>query len=530
MNQNAIAAAMSNSDFYPSRPESVEVIQTHISWVFIAGDEVFKVKKAVDFGFLDFTTLEKRKFYCEEEVRLNRRLAPQVYRGVVEISQDREGKIVLGKAETVLDYAVHMNRIPADKMLKKLLRQGDFDSQIIPAVARKLVDFHRNADTGGIIDETGGIETVRRNHEENFSQTASFIGRTLSAFRHGFIRVYARTFLDDHEDLFRKRVREHKIRDCHGDLHLEHIVITDDQIIIFDCIEFNERFRFGDVAAEVAFLAMDLDFNGYRELSKFFVQAYLDASGDQDLGILIPFYQCYYAFVRGKVTGFRLYDSQISREERDAATCTAEKYFELALSYAFSFTKPTLILMAGLMGSGKSVIARELSRITGVSIIQMDVIRKELCDLTPTERRLDDFGVGIYSEDFTQHVYEQAFATAKNLLTSGKSVIVDASFKRQGHRAAAYNVIQDMEADFFVLECTCSDDCARERLARRIQDKNEASDGRPEIYDAQKEDFDAVSEFPPSVHLKLDTSAPLSDCIDQVIAFLSKAGQENSLL
>ena len=174
--------------------------------LFRSGDEVFKVKKAVDFGFLDFTTLEKRKFYCEEEVRLNRRLAPQVYRGVVEISQDRDGKIVLGKGVTVLDYAVHMHQIPADKMLKKLLRQGDFDSQIIADVARKLVDFHRNADTGGIIDETGGIETVRRNHEENFSQTESFVDRTLSAFRHGFIRSYARTFLDDHEDLFRKKI------------------------------------------------------------------------------------------------------------------------------------------------------------------------------------------------------------------------------------------------------------------------------------------------------------------------------------
>ena len=530
MNQNVIAAAMSSSGFYPSRPESVEIIQTHISWVFIAGDDVFKVKKAVDLGFLDFTTLEKRKFYCEEEVRLNRRLAPLIYRDVVEISQDREGNIVLGKGETVLEYAVHMHQIPADKMLKKLLRQEDFDSRIIAAVARKLVNFHRSADTGGIIDETGGIETVRRNHEENFSQTESFIGRTLSAFRHGFIRYYARTFLDDHEDLFGKRVREHKIRDCHGDLHLEHVVVTDDQIIIFDCIEFNERFRFCDVAAEVAFLAMDLEFNGYHDLSTLFVQSYIDASGDRDLPTLIPFYQCYYAFVRGKVTGFRLFGSQVTPEDSEAAARTAEKYFELALSYAFTFTKPTLILMAGLMGSGKSVISRELLRITGASVIRTDVVRKELCDLTPTERRLDDFGKGIYSRDFTERVYEQAFVTAKYLLTLGISVIIDASFKRQAHRAAALNVIQDMKADFFVLECTCSDDCALERLARRIQDKNEASDGRAEIYDAQKKDFDAVTEFPASVHLKLDTSIPPSDCIDQVIAFLSKAGQANSIL
>lgn len=522
MNQNAVAAAMSDPTFYPSRPESVEVIQTHISWVFIAGDEVFKVKKAVDFGFLDFTTLEKRKFYCEEEVRLNRRLAPEVYLGVAEISLDRAGKIVLGRGETVLDYAVQMHQIPADKMLKKLLLQGNFDSQIITAVAQKLVHFHQQAETGGIIDETGGIETVRRNHEENFSQTEPFIGLTLSAFRHGFIRSYAHKFLADQANLFRKRVQEHKIRDCHGDLHLEHIVIADDQIIIFDCIEFNERFRFGDIAAEVAFLAMDLDFNGYHDLSKLFVQSYIEFSADLDMAMLIPFYQCYYAFVRGKVTGFRLHDLHISPEDRKAATLTAGKYFELALSYAFSFAKPTLILMTGLMGSGKSVIARELSRITGVSIIQMDVIRKELCDLAPTERRLEDFGQGIYSEDFTHRVYEKSLATAKEILSSGKSVIIDASYKRKAHRMAACNMARSMNADFFLLECVCSDSCARERLAQRIQDENEASDGRPEIYDAQKKDYDAVSEFPSSEHLKLDTTAPLSDCIDQVIALLSK--------
>lgn len=522
MNQTAIAAAMSDPAFYPSRPEQVEVIQTHISWVFIAGDEVYKVKKPVDFGFLDFTTLEKRKFYCEEEVRLNRRLAPQVYLGVVAISLDGEGKPVLGKGDTVLDYAVHMHKIPADKMLKKLLPQADFDPDIIHAVARKIALFHQQAETGGIIDETGGIETVRSNHEENFLQTEPFIGLTLSASRHAFIRSYARRFISAHESLFRKRVLDHKIRDCHGDLHLEHIVVADGQIIIFDCIEFNERFRFGDVAAEVAFLSMDLDFNGYHALSKQFVQSYIQESGDQDIAVLIPFYQCYYAFVRGKVTGFRLHDPHISPEDRDAATQTAAKYFKLAFTYAFSFLKPTLLLMAGLMGSGKSVISKELSVITGASVIQMDVIRKELCDIHPTERRLEDFGQGIYSDDFTQLVYDKALAAAKEILAAGQSVFIDASFKRKIHRMAASDLAKGLKADFFVLECFCPDSCARERLAARIHDRHEASDGRPEIYDAQKEAFDAISEFPPSVHLKLDTSAPLEDCVDRSVAFLSK--------
>ncbi|NLN60321.1 MAG: AAA family ATPase [Deltaproteobacteria bacterium] len=522
MMQNIVAEAMSDPAFYPFHTESVEVIQTHISWVFIAGDEVFKVKKAVNFGFLDFTTREKRKFYCEEEVRLNRRLAPQVYLGVVEISIDETGKPVLAGEGTAVEYAVHMNKVPADRMLKKLLSRPDFEPAVITAVAGKLADFHRKADTGGLIDETGGLETVRRNHEENFSQTEPFIGITLSAFRHAFIRSYARAFLSDHEPLFRRRVKEHRIRDCHGDLHLEHIVVDGEEIIIFDCIEFNERFRFTDVAAETAFLAMDLDFNGYSDLSRFFIQAYIDASDDREISTLTRFYQCYYAFVRGKVTGFRLQDTQGSGDDGEATTQTAMRYFDFAFSYAFSFPRPTLLIMAGLMGSGKSVIAGELSRLTGAKVIRMDVIRKESCGIEPTERRLDDFAEGIYSEDFSRHIYEKALASAKDMLAAGESVIVDASFKRGMYRAAAREAADRVEADFFVLECVCSDTCARERLAMRLLDKNEASDGRPEIYDAQKADFESISECEPGTHLQINTEDSLGDCVDRAIAFLTQ--------
>lgn len=524
MNQNVIAEAMSAPSFYPGPPHHVERIETHISWVFIAGDNVYKVKKAVDFGFLDFTTLEKRRFYCGEEVRLNRRLAPQVYLGVVEIGLDREGRIVLGEGETVLEYAVHMKKIPSEKMLKRLLPLPDFDPAIMGDIAKKLSRFHREAETGGRIDETGSIETVRHNHEENFSQTEPYTGMTISSSRHAFIRSFARRFLDNHADLFRKRVREHRIRDCHGDLHLEHIVISGDDIIIFDCIEFNERFRYCDIAAEVSFLAMDLDFNGYASLSEQFVKSYVAESGDIEIPLLVHFYQCYYAFVRGKVTGFRLQEPRISAEEGAVVTQTAATYFDLAFSYAARFRKPTLIAMAGLMGSGKSVVARELARITGAAVIRMDVIRKELHALPPHERRLEDFGQGIYSDGVTRLVYGKSLERAKDLIESGKPVIIDASFKSKAHRRAAGDLADSLKADFFVIECVCPDDCIRKRLLERIKDENEASDGRMEILDAQKADFDAISEFPPSVHLVLDTSGKLDESIDRIVAFMHGAG------
>ncbi|MBN1548118.1 MAG: AAA family ATPase [Syntrophaceae bacterium] len=522
MHQSEIAIAMTDPSFYSFPPPKVELIQTHISWIFIAGEEVFKVKKAVNFGFLDFTTLEKRKFYCEEEVRLNRRLAPQVYLGVVAISRNREGKIVLGTGETVIEYAVHMRKIPAEKMLKTLLKNPDFDQSTIAAVAGKLARFHQEADTGGKIDEMGRIGTIRFNHEENFAQTVPFIGVTLSTSSHAFIRDWARRFMTDQEELFHKRVREHRIRDCHGDLHLEHIVINDDDIIIFDCIEFNERFRFGDVAAEVAFLAMDLDFNGYAALSDLFVQSYTECSGDSEIPALIDFYKCYYAFVRGKVTGFQLNDPHLSAKVRQDVTQTASRYFDLALSCAARFAKPTLIIMSGLMGSGKSVVARELSRLTGALTIKMDVIRKELLEIPVTEHRLDDFGQGIYSDDITGHVYGKALEKAASILGLGKSVIIDASYKKKEHRLAARDLAADLKADFFIVECVCPDSCARSRLETRMKVLGEASDGRPQIYDAQQKDFDAVVEFPPSVHLKLDTDGHIKDTVDMALRYIKR--------
>jgi aminoglycoside phosphotransferase family enzyme/predicted kinase len=520
MYQDAVAATMSNPSFYPAAPARVEVIQTHISWIFIAGEDVFKVKKAVNFGFLDFTTLEKRKFYCEEEVRLNRRLAPEIYLGVKAISLNRDGQIVWDDGEDIVEYAVHMKKIPAEKMLKTLLHSPDFDPKQLTAVAGKLVRFHQEAETGGAIDQSGDIETIRFNHEENFSQTEPFIGITLTPSCHNFIRSWARQFLHQHVVLFRRRVAEHRIRDCHGDLHLEHIVIDVDQIIIFDCIEFNERFRFGDVAAEVAFLSMDLDFNGYDISSELFVRSYTEQSRDNEIPELIDFYRCYYAFVRGKVTGFRLNDPHLPPSQRDDVVRMAGKYFDLAYTYAARLEQPTLIITAGLMGSGKSVLARELSSLIGTTIIQMDVLRKELLAIPPTEHRLEEFGQGIYSSDMTDRIYGHALTKAADVLGTGRSVIIDASFKRKEHRLKASDLAASMKADFFVLECICSDSCALSRLESRINVSSEASDGRPEIYDIQKHDFDPVREFGPSVHLKLDTSGRVEDITEKALRFL----------
>ena len=506
MSDLQLIAAMNKPDFYPHKPIFVETVQTHISYVFIAGDIVYKVKKPVNFGFLDFTTLEKRKFYCEEELRLNRRLAPGIYLHVIPLSKNDEGIFVAGEGKTIVDYAVVMKKLPLDKMLKTLLAQGKTDENIMDKIAAKIAAFHKEAQTGGYIDEMGDIQTIRHNHEENFAQTKKYIGITIPAYQYEFISAYVENFLSKNESLFKKRVSEHKIRDCHGDLHLEHICVADD-IIIYDCIEFNERFRCSDVAAEVAFFTMDLDFNGYSSYAESFVRSYLTYSGDSNLFKLLNFYRCYYAYVRGKVISFRLDQKEIPENERQDIAKTAAKYFELSYNYAARLEKPVLILTAGLMGSGKSYQARTLSKIIGAEVIRTDLLRKKLLNIDPTLSRREDFGQGIYSDESSRQTYKKVYELAAEHIKKGKPVIIDASFKKQTERQKAYALAKNLSVPFYIIECYCPDDITRKRLDKRMKENDNISDGRWEIFHEQKADFETINEFADEFHFKIDTSA-----------------------
>jgi uncharacterized protein len=511
-----LLAAMSRPEFYPHRPEGIEIIQTHISFIFIADDLVYKVKKAVDFGFLNFTTLEKRKFYCEEELRLNRRLAPEVYLGVETITEDAAGSLALGGEGRIVEYAVRMKKLPPDRMLGRLLAEGRCEPAIMDAVARKLADFHHRAETGGRIDALGGVETIRVNHEENFAQTAAYVDVTVPRGRYLFVRAYDRDFLKRQEPLLRRRIAEHRIRDCHGDLHLEHICVANG-ITIFDCIEFNERFRFGDVAAEVAFLAMDLDYNGYPDWAKIFVEAYIRHAGDPEIRQLLNFYRCYYAYVRGKVVGFRIKDPAIDDRGRAEAKRTAARYFDLAYTYAARPEGPLLILTAGLMGTGKSVLARDLAPRLDADVIRTDVLRKELFAHSPAERHPEPFGGGIYSDEATRLTYERALESAAERLRQGRSAIIDASYKRREDRLRAAELAKKWNAGFFVVECVAPEGIVKQRLDAREAAGTDPSDGRWELYLSQKADFEPMTELPEETHLVVDTARPPEDCLEEAL-------------
>jgi aminoglycoside phosphotransferase family enzyme len=329
--QKQIVEALMKPEAYGEDPGSIELVQTHISFVFLTKNFVYKMKKAVNLGFLDFTTLEKRHFFCAKELELNRRLCGDMYLEVVPINKS-DGIKIKGEGETI-EYAVKMKRMPQEKMMSKLLEKNKVDDKLVDRIAKIIAEFHSKAETSRRISEFGSLAVIETNWKENYDQTEEFIGKTISNEDFELIRDRINNFMRRNMVVFEKRMAEGRVRDCHGDIHSGNIFVTNG-IYIFDAIEFNERFRYSDVAADVAFLAMDLDYKERADLSNFLVKKYVEYSGDQELTKLLPFYKCYRAYVRGKVTSFKLNDPSISDEDKRAATEEAKAYFKLAAAYA----------------------------------------------------------------------------------------------------------------------------------------------------------------------------------------------------
>jgi aminoglycoside phosphotransferase family enzyme/predicted kinase len=526
MDFSTLVSALQSPEIYPDHPAKVDWVQTHVSAIFLTGEHAYKVKKPVDFGFLDFSSLEKRKFYCQQEVVLNRRLCPEVYLGVVEIRL-HQGRISMGEGPgAIVEYAVRMKQLPQDCMMERWLSRGDITPALLDKIAAKIAHFHARAETNSEIASFGTIDTIRHNLEENFSQTEKYIGLSLAAECFREIKESVRLFMQNQLPLFNQRIAAGKVRDCHGDLHLQHICLTE-EILIFDCIEFNRRFRYSDVAADIAFLLMDLDFHGFPLLSADLGSSYIRLSRDWSLFLLLNFYKSYRAYVRGKVISFRLDDPAMVDAEKGSALKDARAYFRWAHHYARKLNRPTLFITCGLMGTGKSTIARALSEALGWPYLSSDALRKELASLSPREHRYEKFQQGLYSPAFSRKTYEALFERARNILAMGNSLIIDASFKKQLDRREAWALAHRAGADFLLIECQTPEREVRRRLAGRASEPDEPSDGRWELFGAQREDFEPVEEMSPDSHLTLKTEGSVEDCLGTIFQhLLRKAGRQ----
>lgn len=485
-----ILESLRNPSAYPVQTRTVELIQTHVSWLLLTETHVFKLKKPVDFGFLDFSTVDKRLFYCHEELRLNRRLCPDIYEQVIALRESESGATFAGDGK-VIDYAVMMKRLPADRMLDRLIDSGAVSPEEIRTVALEISKFHANAPTSPHISEFGSLKQIQCNWQENFEQTLQFRDSTLPPAMMKNIRSYVDSFTDSHRALFTERIESGFIRECDGDIHLGNICLLNNSAYIFDCIEFNERFRFSDTAADIAFLLMDLDFHHRPDLADAALSAYITASGDVTIAKLIPFYKVYRAFVRGKVESMQLLDAGIAQEERTAAEKRAARYFRLAQGYCMrSLFPPTLFITCGTMGCGKSTLAEQLAFELGLRLFNSDIVRKQLAGLPPESPVQVSFGAGLYSQEKSHATYRQLEKLAQIELESGRSVVIDAGFGTAAERARFAGLAAAHRAEFIILFVQCLPDEQERRLYERSARKGSVSDGRAQLLDQQKSVFE----------------------------------------
>jgi len=486
MDTRTLHDALMRPETYGEPGAAIGFRETHISRLYFTAHHVYKVKKAVDLGFLNFTTLDRRRFYCQEEVRLNQRSCTGTYIAVVAIRR-HGSRISIDGAGEIVEYAVKMRRLPEQRMLTRLLLEPPPD---LPAemrrIGRRIAQLHAQAEVVKGNDGHSDLDTIRFNWRENFQQSAPFASLTISTQGLAACSAYVNRFLEEEASAILRRQAEGFVREGHGDLHAEHICLTD-PICIYDCIEFNRRFRVADVAADLAFLLMDLDYRDRRDLACVVLDAYREAVGpDPGLERLLPFYKIYRAWVRGKVQSLLAVDPAAETETRAAATQQARRYFNLALGY---LSTPLLLMTCGLMGVGKTTVARGLAKATGGELLRSDVLRKQLAGLPEKADARAPFGAGIYTPEISAKTYGLLLESSLAALAAGRTAVADAAFLRQAERERFAAEANRKGFQWLLIVLDCPAETARKRLDRR-QAQGDASDGRRELFDLQAADFE----------------------------------------
>jgi hypothetical protein len=467
MDLPGLIAQLSDPTAYPEPSSAIAVCQTHISVVFLTDHFAYKVKKPVALGYLDFSTPAKRRHFCEEEVRLNRRLAPDVYLGVVPVTAAG-----LEAAGEPIDWAVKMRRLPQEATLEHHVSRGYLDRPTLEALARHLAAFHAGARQGPAVAAFGRLDVVARNVRENFEQASRTVGTAVHAAVLARLRHLTEKALNDLGPLIEARAHRGVPREIHGDLHLDHIYLFPERpppgaFVIVDCIEFSECFRCADPVADAAFVVMDLQYHGRWDLARAFQRSYGEASQDAEGDTLFPFYAAYLAAVRAKVDGIKASESEVGADQRQEALDRARAHWLLALAELEAPEhRPCLILIAGLPGSGKSTLARALTQDGSRQLLQTDKIRKELASpLT---------GDAIYTASWNDRTYQECLRSAQDLLFQGQAVVVDGNFREDAQRQLLLEGGVCAGVPVVVLLCRADPEVARQRLLQRRHDISDA--------------------------------------------------------
>lgn len=477
---------MQQSAFYAHATVApIEVVQTHISYVFLTGDYAYKLKKSVNFGFLDFSTLEKRQHFLAEEIRMNKAIAPELYLEVLPITQTGN-KYVLGGEGEAVEYVLKMRQFPQENLFINLFEAGQLGTKQMKELGKIVAQFHSQAETNDYIRSFGTVAKIREAIDENYQQTDQYIGIAQTQEQFDETKAYTDKFFAEKAELFQTRIDHDKIKECHGDLHLKNICLWQDKIQLFDRIEFNEPFRFVDVMYDVAFAVMDLEARDSQDLANVFLNTYLEQTGDW-LGLqVLPLYLSRQAYVRAKVTSFLLNDGGIPDAVKAEAAKTAANYYQQAWAYTQQ-QSGQIILMSGLSGAGKTTVAKEIAKNINAIHIRSDAVRKHLAGIPLDEKG----GEEIYSAEMSQKTYSRMLELVILLAHSGFAVVLDAKYDRVAFRQQAIAVASENNIPLKIINCTAPVEVLRDRLDKRSGDISDATGDLLSSQQAQAEGFTA---------------------------------------
>ncbi|MCC0179272.1 AAA family ATPase [Waterburya agarophytonicola K14] len=506
---------MQQSSFYPHAvAENIELIQTHASYIFLTGEYAYKVKKNVNYGFLNYSTLAKRKHFIEAELQLNKKIAPELYLEVVPIS-DRNSKFILGDSDNIVEYALKMRAFPQEDLFSNLLKERKLSGNDLVELGKIVAHFHNNAKTNRYISSFGTVEKINIAFQENYRQSEKYIDNVQTKEQFTATKGYTDSFLTQRQNLFADRIEQNKIKECHGDLHLRNICLWHDKIQLFDRIEFNESFRFVDTMYDIAFTVMDLEARGHPEFANVFLNSYLEHTGDWTGLLVLPLYLSRQAYVRAKVNSFLLDNPQISEADRQEAKKAASDYYRQA--YQYTQSKPgKLILISGLSGSGKSTVAREIAKNIGaiqqargtcrnkfgVSALQIrsDAIRKHLAGIS-----LDESGTNsIYTPEMTQKTYDRLLELGITLTKAGYTVILDAKYDRLALRQPVIAQAKTANIPLKIIHCTAPMSVLCDRLKQR---HNDISDATADLIASQQKKAETFTTAERAFVIEIDTSS-----------------------
>ncbi|MBI4191983.1 MAG: AAA family ATPase [Betaproteobacteria bacterium] len=497
--------ALRNPACYPHPVQRVETLETHISWVILTGSYAYKIKKPVNLGFLDFTTLAARRHYCEEELRLNRRLAPQLYLAVVTITGTPQQPVIGGDGP-VLEYAVQMREFAQSSLLDSALARGAVGAPITETLARKIAAFHIGLPPALAIADDAATASLAP-ALDNFRQMLPLLEAPQDIETLLRLRDWTQREYQVHAPRFAQRQAAGCVRECHGDLHLGNIVMIDGEATPFDCVEFNPALRWMDTISEVAFTAMDLEAHGRRDLASVFLNAYLEPSGDYDGVAVLPFYLAYRAAVRAKTSLIRSSQHGAAHEQIKRARQAYQRYLALAASYTAS-RRGAIIITHGLSGTGKTTLTQTAVAALGAVRVRSDIERKRLHGLAASARSGAATGAGIYAADATARTYEQLARHARSIAVAGYPVIVDAAFLKREQRAAFGALARELDVPFVIASFSAPPERLRVRVAERAAQGGDASEATLAVLESQ------IATHEPLTADELDYAVTVDACRD----------------